>query len=493
MLFNSLSFFLFFPTVTIIYYLTSFRHRWIVLLIASCIFYMAFIPWYILILGYLILVDYFAAIWLEKIKGKKRKYFLYLSIFSNIGILFFFKYYNFFETNIAQLAQLIHWNYSSHLLQLILPIGLSFHVFQSLSYVIEVYKKKQKAEKNFGIYALYVMFYPQLVAGPIERPQELLPQFYIKHKLEINNITEGLRRILFGLFKKLVIADRLAILVNQVYGDPHYYVGFPLLLATVAFAFQIYCDFSGYTDIAIGAARVMGFTLRENFMYPYLSKSIPDFWRRWHISLYSWFKDYIYIPLGGNRKGKLIQVRNILIVFGVTGLWHGASWNYVIWGIIHGFYMVIAVLFSPFIKGFKLLKINRFLNILINIFATGITFLLVCLAWIFFRASSFSDAWYIATHAMLGLSGLIKLLLRGDLYNFIFLAFNQHKGVGLTLNQIGIAAMAIILMEIIQFIERRKTIAALPTFVRWGIYILLTLSILNLGPANEMPFIYFQF
>lgn len=494
MLFNSLSFFIFFPVVTLLYFITPHRWRWLLLLVASCIFYMAFIPAYILILAYLILVDYFAAIFIEKVTGKKKFILLLLSIFSNIGILFFFKYYNFFQGSVSSFGHFIHWNYSPSLLQLILPIGLSFHTFQSLSYVIEVYKKKYKAEKHFGIYALYVMFYPQLVAGPIERPKELLPQFYIKHKFDDKRVSEGLRRMLFGLFKKLVIADRLAILVNHVYGNPHDYIGFPLILATVAFAFQVYCDFSGYSDIAIGAANVMGFKLRENFNHPYLATSIPDFWRRWHMSLYSWFRDYIYIPLGGNRAGKLLQIRNILIVFFVTGLWHGASWNYVVWGLIHGIYMAAALVIGKFIPPIEHFRINKIAAALVYIGRVIITFSLICFAWIFFRAATFADGIYIATHAFIGLNGLVKFLFQGQFNYFMYLAFNQaNKGIGLSLPQLGIAVGAIGFFGALYLIQLRKSFPAWPVWGRWAIYVLLTLLVINLGPANEVPFIYFQF
>ncbi|HUD09814.1 MAG TPA: MBOAT family O-acyltransferase [Patescibacteria group bacterium] len=493
MLFNSISFLIFFPIVTILYYLASFRWKWLVLLIASCIFYLVFIPVYIFILFYLIIVDYTAGIFLSKLKGKKRKFLLLISILSNIGILFFFKYSNFFQINVQQLASLIHWNYSPQLLNLILPIGLSFHTFQSLGYVIDVYKRKQKPEKHLGKYALFVMFYPQLVAGPIERAAHLIPQFYVNHKFDENNVSEGLRRMLLGFFKKLVIADRLAIMVNQVYGSPHSYIGFPLILATVAFAFQVYCDFSGYSDIAIGAARVMGFNLPENFNAPYLATSIRDFWRRWHITLYSWFRDYIYIPLGGSRKGELINIRNILIVFFVTGLWHGANWTYVVWGLIHGFYMVINLLVSQYKLPLKVVISSKLLLFFINLFKIGVTFVLVCIAWIFFRAATISDGLYILSHATTGLLGLFNLALQKNTYDLFYMLFDQHHGVGLTLPQIGIVFGAVVLMEILQLLERRKLYPSFPFPVRLGIYLILALAIVNFSPVNPVPFIYFKF
>jgi D-alanyl-lipoteichoic acid acyltransferase DltB (MBOAT superfamily) len=271
------------------------------LLFASCYFYMAFVPVYILILGGTIVVDYFAGIWLEKTKGAKKRSLLILSLFANIGVLAVFKYYNFLNDNLSGLLNSIGYHNSIPSLSILLPIGLSFHTFQAMSYTIEVYRGHQKAEKHFGIYALYVMFYPQLVAGPIERPQNLLHQFYEKHYFKIERVIEGLKLMLWGFFMKLVVADRLAIYVNAAYNNPDKHTGPTLIVATIFFAFQIYCDFSGYSNIAIGAARVLGFKLMTNFNRPYFSRSIAEFWKRWHISLSTWFKDYLYISLGGNK------------------------------------------------------------------------------------------------------------------------------------------------------------------------------------------------
>ncbi|HEV8505901.1 MAG TPA: MBOAT family O-acyltransferase, partial [Chitinophagaceae bacterium] len=261
---------------------------------------MAFIPVYILILGFTIFIDYFAGIYLEKAKSKK-KLFLIISLVANIGVLAFFKYFNFINENITGLLKGFGISNSAPVLNIILPIGLSFHTFQAMSYTIEVYRGNQKAERNFGIYALYVMFYPQLVAGPIERPQNLLHQFYEKHELNYDNVVSGLKMILWGFFQKLVVADRLSAYVNAVYKNPENHSGLTLLLATVFFAFQIYCDFAGYSNIALGSAKIMGFKLMTNFERPYYAKSVSEFWKRWHISLSSWFRDYLYIPLGGNR------------------------------------------------------------------------------------------------------------------------------------------------------------------------------------------------
>jgi len=315
MLFNSFEFLVFFIVVTSLYFALAHKYRWMLLLAASCYFYMAFVPVYILILGFTIVIDYFAGIVIENSNHQKKKIWLIISLISNIAVLAVFKYYNFIIDNLTHILSTIGLNNHLPYLSILLPIGLSFHTFQAMSYTIEVYRGNQKAERHFGIYSLYVMFYPQLVAGPIERPQNILHQFYEKNTFDYDRVTDGLKLMLWGLFKKVVIADRLAIFVNKIYDSPTNYEGIPLIIATVFFAFQIYCDFSGYSDMAIGAAKVMGFNLMQNFNRPYFSKSISEFWKRWHISLSSWFKDYLYIPLGGNKTIKWRWYFNLFIVF----------------------------------------------------------------------------------------------------------------------------------------------------------------------------------
>ncbi|HOX77116.1 MAG TPA: MBOAT family O-acyltransferase [Bacteroidales bacterium] len=381
--------------MTTLYFVLPHRFRWFLLLAASCYFYMAFIPIYILILGFTIVIDYFAGIWLEKTEGKKKKYFLIASLIANIGVLAVFKYFNFLNENLSALLNSFGYQNSIPNLSILLPIGLSFHTFQAMSYTIEVYRGHQKAERNFGIYALYVMFYPQLVAGPIERPQNLIHQFYEKHYFDYQRVVEGLKLMLWGLFMKLVIADRLAIYVNAVYNNPEQHSGQTLALATVFFAFQIYCDFAGYSNIAIGAAKVMGFTLMTNFNRPYFSRSISEFWKRWHISLSTWFRDYLYISLGGNRVKIPRMYFNLFLVFVISGLWHGANWTFIIWGALNGFYLIFALFTQKFRERFnhavfldRLPRIHSFIQILI-------TFILACFAWIFFRANSTQDSFHI--------------------------------------------------------------------------------------------------
>jgi alginate O-acetyltransferase complex protein AlgI len=400
MLFNSIQFLVFFIVVTLAYFSLSWRGRWILLLAASCYFYMVFKPVFILILFGTIVIDYYAGIWIAKTQDQKqKKLLLIISLISNIGILCFFKYYNFLEDSFNHMLQTIGFrpmvphlenvipqqvlawmvDNANHIL---LPIGLSFHTFQAMSYTIEVYRGNQEPERHFGIYALYVMFYPQLVAGPIERPQNMLHQFHSYFKYDFELVKSGLMQMAFGFFKKIVIADRLSQVVDYAYLHPSEQNGLTLTVAAVFYSFQIYCDFSGYSDIAIGAARVMGFTLMDNFRSPYESKSIAEFWGRWHISLSTWFRDYLYIPLGGNRKGEFNKYRNQLIVFLVSGLWHGSSWHFVIWGALHGVYQVTAALRDKWLKkaGISLPD-----NPLTRISGILTTFVLVTLAWVFFR------------------------------------------------------------------------------------------------------------
>ncbi|MCF2503282.1 MBOAT family protein [Dyadobacter sp. CY107] len=402
MLFTDIQFIIFFIVVTLAYFSLSWRGRWMLLLAASCYFYMVFKPIFILILFGTIVIDYYAGIWIEQSNDQKRKkLLLIISLISNIGILAFFKYYDFLQDSVNSVlasfdlrpavpaltrlipSRIAEWMTTGEG-KVLLPIGLSFHTFQAMSYTIEVYRGNQTAERNFGIYALYVMFYPQLVAGPIERPQNMLFQFHSYFKYDFELVKSGLMQMAFGFFKKMVIADRLSVFVDYAYDPASDHNGLTLLTATAFYSFQIYCDFSGYSDIAIGAARVMGFTLMDNFRSPYESRSIPEFWGRWHISLSTWFRDYLYIPLGGNRRGELIKFRNLMIVFMVSGLWHGTSWSFVIWGALHGFYQITALLRDKYLKRANIRIPDNFLIRTINVL---LTFALVTLAWIFFRNS----------------------------------------------------------------------------------------------------------
>jgi D-alanyl-lipoteichoic acid acyltransferase DltB (MBOAT superfamily) len=489
MLFNSIAFLVFFPVVTTLYFLLNHKYRWFLLLVASCIFYMYLIPVYIFVLFLTILIDYFAGMLIEKTQEKKKKkLYLIVSIISTCTVLFVFKYFNFFNANLRFLSEVIGWNYSVSALHLILPVGLSFHTFQSLSYVIEVYYGRQKAEHNFGIYALYVMFYPQLVAGPIERPGNLLHQFYEEHYFEYIRVTEGLKQMIWGLFKKVVIADRLAILVNNVYEAPQKYDGIQLIAATIFFAFQIYCDFSGYSDIALGAAKVMGFKLMKNFNLPYYSRSISEFWKRWHISLSTWFKDYVYIPLGGNRVSTTRLYFNLFITFLISGFWHGANWTFIIWGSLNGMYLIAELITASkrhsLSNALGLEKIPHIKSMIKVLF----TFCLICFAWIFFRANSVSDALYIITHIF---SGVFQ---NGNIRSIVY----KLGGLGLMKSEMIIAVLSIILLEAIQLIRTRIDVQAklhsMPAFTRWALYCGIVYVILIFGAYNNTSkFIYFQF
>ena len=482
MLFNSPAFAIFFPVVTVGYFLLPHRWRWLWLLGASCYFYMAFVPAYILILFFTIAVDYVAGILIEQTQdARRRRLLLACSLVANVGVLAIFKYFGFLDTNLAALAHWLGWNYPLHTLSLILPIGLSFHTFQAMSYVIEVYRGHQPAERHLGIYALYVMFYPQLVAGPIERPQNLLPQFHQPQVFDEARVVAGLQLMTWGLFKKVVVADRLAVLVDAVYQDPTQHRGIPLIAATYAFAYQIYCDFSGYSDIAIGSAQVMGISLMTNFRQPYQARSIAEFWQRWHISLSTWFRDYVYIPLGGNRAGHWRWSANVLIVFLVSGLWHGANWTFVLWGAIHGVYLLAGRWWQALAA--RLRTVWRGLPSRLP--ATGalqmlLTFHLVLVAWVFFRANTVADALHVLRYA------LVDIQWRGG------------YGIGGGgAYELAIAAGAILAMEWIQFRQRRGSVraqlGAWPVWARWTAYYALILSILIFGKFQTRDFVYFQF
>ena len=484
MLFNSFSFLVFFAVVTTGYFVLPHRYRWMLLLVASCIFYMAFIPAYILILFLTIAIDYYAGIKIEENKNGRKQVYLIISIVSTCLVLIVFKYANFIFVNINDLAQFLHWNYSLPLLGIILPIGLSFHTFQSLSYVIEVYRGKQKAEKNFGIYSLYVMFYPQLVAGPIERPQNLLHQFYTEHRFEYARVTAGLQRMLWGFIKKIVVADNLAFYVNKVYDAPHSYSGLVFVVATVFFAVQIYCDFSGYSDIAIGCAQVMGFTLMTNFKNPYFSLSVTEFWSRWHISLSTWFRDYVYIPLGGNRVGRAKWVRNILITFLISGFWHGANWTYIIWGFLHGMYVVLGVWVDTLCKRIPL---SRGKSVVLVGMRWLSTFVLVSVAWVFFRAKTVGDALFI-------LSESFKSIFLGNGFHAALTSIISPLPSFIYLMAFLLTTVVFFAMELVDYRSNLiETFRKQPAWLRWGVYALALLAIMNLGVTKTVPFIYFQF
>ncbi|GGB16546.1 MBOAT family O-acyltransferase [Puia dinghuensis] len=496
MLFNSLEFLIFFPVVTLLFFLIPHSWRSFHLLVASCIFYMAFIPVYILILFFTIIIDYVAGIMIAKASGRKRKYYLVMSLIANIGVLSIFKYFNFFIDNINTLFHIAHLTtYSLPFLNIILPIGLSFHTFQAMSYTIEVYRGHQQPEKNFVTYALYVMFYPQLVAGPIERPQNIIHQLHEKKRFDYYEATEGLKMMMWGMFKKVVIADRLAKVTSPVFNDAHHYSPTALLLAAFFFSFQIYCDFSGYSDIAIGAARVMGIKLMTNFNKPYRSKNVAEFWRRWHISLSTWFRDYLYISLGGNRVSVPRWYFNLFFVFLVSGFWHGANWTFVVWGALHGFYLIFAIVTQKMRARLNHLTLLDRHPRLLGVLQMITTFCLVLVAWVFFRANTIHDAFYILGRFPVALADIGHWLIRAHFSTESFKSLIGFMPVFVI--DIQLSFLLIALLQGIEWVQTHKDLSALirqrPIYIRWTLYYLMIAVIIFLGVYENRQFIYFQF
>lgn len=434
------------------------------------------------------LIDYFVAKQMASLpEKKKRKKWLIISLLCNLGILFGFKYFNFVNENLQALFDNFNIFYNIPAFDVLLPVGISFYTFQTLSYTIDVYNGKTPAQTHLGIFAVYVSFFPQLVAGPIERSNHLLPQFFVEHKFSYVRVKYGLQQMMWGFFKKVVIADRLAIVVDGVYNNLDNYSGIALIVATIFFAFQIYCDFSGYSDIAIGSARVMGFELMDNFKRPYFSKSISDFWKRWHISLSTWFRDYLYIPLGGNRVVKWRWYYNLFITFLISGFWHGANWTFLAWGALHGFYLIMAiVLIKPKKHLLNLFKLKN--TIIHKLYQVVFTFILAVFAWIFFRANNISDAMYVIENMFSDI---------GDYSNFSLMRL-KLRGLGVSQNYILISFALIGIMELYHLYERSgdvwKKLEAKPIWLRWSIYYFILFGILFLAPYSRVSnFIYFQF
>ena len=480
MIFNSFQFLLFFLLVTPAYYLVPHKWRWLFLLLISCFFYASFIPAYILILFAIIIVDYTAGILMEKSSSiRQRKAFLTMSIVANIGVLAIFKYYNFFIDNINHLLSLVHipakplpfW-------QIALPIGLSFHTFQAMSYTIEVYRGNQKAERHLGIYALYVMFYPQLVAGPIERPAQLLYQFRERHDPDFDGIAAGLKKMLVGFFMKVVVADRLGIFVTHLYFQPGYRSRIGLMTALFFYAFQVYCDFAGYSLIAIGSAKTMGFDLVRNFNQPFVSRNITEFWRRWHISLSVWFNDYLFNPLliAWRGLGKWAVVLALLFTFFISGLWHGAGWTFVVFGLLHG----LAVAFEFLTRKFRLRLSRKIPGRIYYPASRALTFVYACLAWVFFRAPNFHDATTIFRRIF-------------GAHTPWFLAGEFEEKSLLVYGIFGIGCIVALDIHNEYFSQKRLLLNDKRTGIRLASGVGLLLLILMLGVFDGSQFIYFQF
>lgn len=485
MLFNSIEYAFFFPIVTILFFVLPHRFRWLLLLMASCVFYMFFKPLYIFILVFTIVIDYFAGIWIAREQDRTRKkYLLLLSIIANVGVLIVFKYYNFLAGNLNIVLSAFQQGKPIPTLNILLPIGLSFHTFQAMSYTIEVYRGNQQPEKHFGIYALYVMFYPQLVAGPIERPQHIIHQFYEVKRFNYDNMRRGLILIAWGLFKKVVIADRLAFFVNQVYANPTSYSGLPLIISTVFFSFQIFCDFSGYSDIAVGSALCMGYDLMQNFERPYMSTSMAEFWRRWHISLSTWFRDYVYIPLGGSRTLRVRWYFNIMVVFILSGIWHGANWTFVIWGMLHGFYLIV----ESKVTWLSTTGTGMLNYLMKRIWVFGVA----TFAWVFFRAHSLSDAFYIVSHALTNIPRQIHIVMTNEHLLRLRELYIEQPG-----SEFYLAILFILVMSTVHFMQKKlrfdEWLISKSRYVRWSMYYGLVLSFICFGIFNRSEFIYFQF
>ncbi len=477
MSFCSLEYVVFLVIVVALYWMLPHSKRWILLLISSYVFYGCWSVKYLLLIFVITLLSFWIAKAIKKTE-KHRKRYLAIGVASTLSLLFFFKYLNFAQTGIMRLCGYPQDVIDRTLWNIILPVGISFYSFQCISYMVDVYRRNAECEEHFGLYALYVSFFPQLVAGPIERSSGIIPQLRTRHVFDYEKFTYGLKLIAWGAFKKLLIADFFAFYVDTVYGGIGSKPGGSMLLAAALFSIQIYCDFSGYSDMARGSAALLGIRLMENFRAPYLAQTIHEFWRRWHISLSGWLRDYIYIPLGGNRGGMGKYIRNILITFGLSGLWHGADWTFVVWGLIHGVFQIC----EKYIK--RQPSSKRFGTWMNRI----ITFAVVSFAWIFFRADSVRETGYIITHIFCGL---------GNIKTYIVDAYH-----GMLITKYAFLQMAVVLsvLFLYDYISLKADVIALVgkqrTGVRWFIYIsfmsLFVISYLLWGKTGNQ-FIYFQF
>jgi len=482
MLFNSFEFLIFFPVVTALYFATPYRFRWALLLAASYYFYGSWNWKYLGLIVASTMIDYIAAQGMAASEiPRKRRIWLFTSLVGNLGILFTFKYYNFFRDSAEEIFTRLGLESALPAADLLLPVGISFYTFQSLSYTIDVYRRKRDPERHLGRFALYVAFFPQLVAGPIERSTRLLPQLAQRHDFEYDRVTSGIKQMGWGLVKKIVIADNLALLVDAVYASPQDHDSITLAVATFAFAFQIYCDFSGYSDIAIGTARVLGIDLMQNFNRPYFARSIGEFWRRWHISLSTWFRDYVYIPLGGGRVDQARLYVNLMTVFLLSGLWHGANWTFVCWGAVHGACLVLSRA-TERIRGRFSLPESQIRNIVQIV----ITFTIVCTAWVFFRAQTLADAQFILTQ-------LVTVPIELAYFDSAqWLRALPAPGYNVAIGFAGIAMLVVVQgLQANQPITERLSIR--PTWVRWSVYSAALWLLILFGNFGSEEFLYFAF
>ena len=478
MLFNSIDFAIFLPLVFILYWFVTERNlilQNLLIVISSFIFY-GWWDWrFLSLLVFSASIDYIVGLALAKQQEKrKRQLLLFVSIFVNLGLLGFFKYYNFFLASFVQAFSFFGQEISVSSLKIVLPVGISFYTFQALSYSIDVYKRKLEPTSDLIAYFAFISFFPQLVAGPIERATQLLPQFYRKRTFDYSNAADGMRQILWGLFKKIVIADNCAVYVNRIFENYVEYSGSTLLLGAILFAIQIYCDFSGYSDIALGTAKLFGFSLMRNFAFPYFSRDIAEFWRRWHISLTTWFRDYVYIPLGGSRASTLMKVRNTFIVFLLSGFWHGANWTFIAWGLINAVYFLPLLLSNKNRQHTDSVAQGKILPSLKELIQMGATFSMTMVAWIFFRADSLTSA-----------IGYLKILFSRSLFTY-----PQVRPIT-TIILVGLFIFA-------EWLQREKQHALqldgikIPGAVRWGVYYCVIIATVLFG-GRQQEFIYFQF
>jgi D-alanyl-lipoteichoic acid acyltransferase DltB (MBOAT superfamily) len=478
MLFNSIDFAFFLPIVFFFYWFITAKNLKLqnFLIVFASYFFYGWWDWrFLSLILFSTIIDYSIGLALAKEKSiSKRKILLLISIFVNLGLLGFFKYFNFFLGNFIKAFSVFGFEIETNSLNVILPVGISFYTFQTLSYTIDIYKQKLLPTKDFIAFSAFVSFFPQLVAGPIERATHLLPQFYKKRTFVYENAVDGLRQMLWGLTKKIVIADNCARYANTIFNNSSNYSGITLVLGTFFFAFQIYGDFSGYSDIAIGTSRLFGFNLSRNFAFPYFSRDIAEFWRRWHISLSTWFRDYLYFPLGGSRVGNFYKIRNVFVIFIVSGFWHGANWTFIVWGMLNAIYFLPLLLSNRNRNNLDIAAKGRFLPTIKEFFSITKTFLLSSLAWIFFRAEDLSHS-----------------------YNYISKIFSTSLFEAPEIFPKRII-MLVFIFVIIEWLGREQEYAiaqlnkSFSRPIRWGIYYLLILVILGWG-AEQQEFIYFQF
>lgn len=489
MLFNSFEFLIFFPIVALVYYLIPQKGRHIWLLVASYYFYMCWNAAFALLILTSTVLTYICGLALGRLENRRKKIITASCVIINLGILIYFKYSGFILNTLVNLINSLNIQIRTPKFDILLPVGISFYTFQALGYLIDVYRGKVEAERNFFRYALFVSFFPQLLSGPIGRAGSLIPQIYKKHKFSLKTVRDGLVLMLWGYFLKMVLGDRIVILVDTIYGNPDTYSGWYLIAATVLFAIQIYCDFGGYSTIAMGAAKVMGFKLTDNFDSPYLAQSVAEFWRRWHVSLSSWFRDYVYIPLGGNRKGKMRKYLNLMIVFALSGLWHGAEWSFVVWGLLNGVYQVAGDLLKPLREKLFVWFGAKEESFSHKLYRGVVTFLLVDFAWMFFKADNMPHAVQI-----------LKSMLRADNIHILF--DDSLLGLGLDWKNFLVMLLAIAVLLCVDALKYhgirvRKWIYEQELWFRWAVYIAGVLIILVFGlwgsGYDEKAFIYFQF